>query len=415
MNCQPNRFNLLTVCLLVSAASYAQPEPAAMPPLPPTPPEQVLIASVQHTPVSPAWQETTIQDRIELRRRLIKAYTVSPSDLLAIDNRFGDVTVTHWDRNEMRVEVTITASSDSHDRAEQALNAVRVDERRNDNAYMFQTVINKEYEAAQGDEKSAEGTKKVTKVSSQNSASNEVKTNWSISWSEKGRSIRVDYRISMPKANGLTIKNRFGNVTVPDFSAPINLDSKFGNVYGAAMSNAATVIKSSFGNVTIRDVQHGRVDMSFGDLDINSGNVLTIVQNYGKLRIGATNQVNAQMSYADAVIGAIRQSGRLNVNYAKQLRLEQLPASANQLDVVANFSTVALPVQPQTNCDFDVTVTNGGFTYPTLPNLRLTTPQMPTAPSPPGSRRKQQFVGRVGTGDGPRIRVVSTFGDVKFK
>lgn len=239
--------------------------------------------------------------------------------------------------------------------------------------------------------------------------------------------MRIDYKISMPKTNPLTIKNSFGNVIIPDFWAPLSVQSKVGDVIAARLNHVNTTIKASFGNVTLREMQRGSVDMSFGDLVINSGNVLSIQQTYGKLNIGETNKVDVRTSYTDALIGAVRQSGKFRMNYAKQFRLERIGAAADQIDVEASYSTVALPVQSTPNCDFDVTVTHGGFTYPTLPNLQLlvqpTPPQVPISgfvrPAPsvsdvPRPNRPRQYVGRVGTGEGPRIRVVSTYGDVRF-
>lgn len=392
MNLLQNLFNLallllLSLVLSTECDAQAQSETAVAtlhaPPFPPLPPRTVVLSFASHPPAGPNTQDVA-GERTELHRTLIKSYAVTANDALSINNHFGDVSVALWDRNELRVEISIMSASDDPDRAKRALDAVTIDEQRNGNEYGFKTVIGDAF---------SKGVKRNDRSTNQ---------------------LRVDYRISMPKANALTIRNKFGNVTLPNFSAPLTVDSQFGNVYGSALSNALTKINASFGNVTIRDVQNGNVKMSFGDLDINTGNVLSIVQEYGKLRIGQTNRVDARVSYADAVIGAIRQSGTLKMNYTKLFRLDQLAASADQLNVVANFSTVALPVQPQTNCDFDVTVTHGGFSYPTLPNLRLTA-QPPQAPAAPRPGKRQQYVGRIGTGEGPRIKVVSVFGDVKFK
>ncbi|WP_375446393.1 hypothetical protein [uncultured Fibrella sp.] len=336
-------------------------------------------------------QEET-DDRTEMHRTIVKSFTVDAKDALSIDNRFGDVNVSLWDRNEMRVEIAITSSSQSADRARQALNAVSLDERRDGETYLFKTVIAAGFEG---------GWKK----------------------GDRRNFLRVDYRISMPKNNKLAIKNSFGNTIIPDFWAPLSVESSFGNVYGATLNNLTTKIKASFGNVSIRDVQHGNVVMSFGDVDINSGNVLSIQQTYGKLNIGETNKVDARTSYTDALIGSVRQSGKFKMNYAKQFRVERIGASAEKIDVEASYSTVALPMQSTPNCDFDVTVTHGGFTYPTLPNLQLLAQPGPPPPppltgvsitSPARSGRVRQYVGKVGTGEGPSIKVVATYGDVRF-
>jgi hypothetical protein len=380
MNLLQNLLSQLVVSLFLATSALLLPDCQAQDtvPAPPAPPRQVMLRFVGQQPASP---DEAAQDRTEYTRTILRSFIVDPKAALAIDNRFGDVTVSLWKKNEFRVQIAILASSESPDWATKALNAVTVDEDRQDHVFSFKTVISDDF---------SRGWKRF----------------------ERRNVLRVHYRISMPEANALTIHNKFGNVTLPDFSAPLRLDTQFGNVYGSALSNAATTINAQFGNVSLRDVQHGNVSMSFGDLDINSGNVLTIKQNYGKLRIGETNRVEARMNYADAVIGAIRQSGKLDMSYARQFQLNQLAASADELEVNAKFSTIALPVLPQSNCDFDVTVTHGGFTYPTLPNLRLT---LPTPPTPPRPGMRRQYTGRVGTGDGPRIRVVAVFGDVKFK
>ncbi|MBO0935201.1 DUF4097 family beta strand repeat protein [Fibrella sp. HMF5335] len=322
-------------------------------------------------------------DRTELHRTIVKSYTVTAKDALSVDNHFGDVTVTLWERNEMRVEVAVTSSSDKPERARKVLDAVTIDEQRKDDTFSFKTIIADGFDG---------GWKK----------------------GDRQNYLRVDYRISMPKANRLAIKNSFGNTTIPNFWAPLSLSSKFGNVYGADFNNPNTRIQAEFGNVSIRDIQNGTLTMSFGDIDINSGNVLSIVQDYGKLKIGETNQVDARMSYADASIGLIRQSAKLRLNYARRFLLGQVGASANKIDVEANYSTVAMPVQNESNGNFDITVTHGGFSYPNLPSFRLTTP-----PSPPSLPRRpsqtRQYIGQFGTGGGPHIRVVATYGDVRFK
>ncbi len=384
-----NLFNpyLVVAACLLAACAYAQS------------PDDQPITIAQAAPQPATWTALSplielqegADDRTEVHRTIVKSFMVDAKNALSIDNRFGDVNVSLWDRNEMRVEIDITSSSQSADRARQALQAVSLDERREGDTYLFKTVIADGFDG---------GWKK----------------------GDRRNFLRVNYRISMPKANKLAIKNSFGNTTIPDFWAPLSVESSFGNVYGATLNNVTTKIKASFGNVSIRDVQNGNVVMSFGDVAINSGNVLSIQQTYGKLNIGETNRVDLRTSYTDALIGAVRQSGKFKMNYAKQFRLERIDAAADKIDVEASYSMIALPMQSTPNCDFDITVTHGGFSYPSMPTLQLSAqpgapPTPPTGPSvsvPARPNRPRQYVGRVGTGEGPRIKVVATYGDVRF-
>ncbi|MBO0948677.1 hypothetical protein [Fibrella forsythiae] len=416
-----NPFNpylvFLAACLLAVRALAQAPDdqPAAVAQHTPQP-------AAQFAPMAQLELQELADDRTEYTRTILKSLPVDSKATLSIDNRFGDVSVSLWDRNEFRVNIVITSSSKDANRAKQALNAVQIDERRDGNAYIFKTMIDSEFEKNQ--EKNEDGGTITSSRGEERTYPNGLKTSWKASRKESNTSLQITYRISMPKANGLTINNSFGNTIIPDFWAPLSVSSRFGDVTGATLNNASTKIKASFGNVSIRDVQNGNVVMSFGDVDINSGNVLSIQQTYGKLNIGETNKVDVRTSYTDALIGAVRQSGKFKMNYAKQFRVERIGASADKIDVEATYSSVALPMQSTPNCDFDVTVTHGGFTYPTLPNLQLLTqpttpapPRMPTGitvTSPPRPARVRQYVGKVGNGDGPSIKVVATYGDVRF-
>ncbi len=373
-----SRFNhilLAAACFSLVVPAWAQ-HPA---------PRPLLATADQPADIDP---ETTAGERTELRRTVVKSMSADPKMTLAIENQFGDVAVSVWERAEIRVDMTIISSADDPQRARMALNAVTLDEQRQGDTYLFRTVI-------------AGGTD----------------TNWKRR--DRTNFLRVDYRISMPKTNSLSIKNKFGNTILPDFWAPLSVESSFGNVSGAALNSLETNIRSSFGNVSLRDVAHGTLTMSFGDLDINSGNVLTINQTHGKLNIGEANRVEARTSYGEALIGAIKGSGKFKTNYARQFRVGRIGPAANQIDVESNYSSVALPLQSVPNCDFNVTMTNGTFNVPELANLRMTVPP-PTppvgalAPMPPRPPRARHYAGQVGTGAGPRIRVVATYGEVRF-
>lgn len=404
---------LLAAACLLSAPIYAQ-SPA---------PDAWAVAA---RPAPEGWgTEPELVDRTEYTRTILKSIPVDAKAALSIDNRFGDVSVSLWEKNEFRVQIVISASSEEADKASKALNAVQIDERREGDTYLFKTVIDKDYESnPENDKRTGAG---VITSSGGESKTNSGSVNWKFSRKESGTSLRITYRIQMPKGNGLTIKNSFGNTSIPDFWAPLSVSSKFGDVSGAALNSLNTKIKASFGNVTIRELQNGNVNMSFGDLDIHRGNVLRIEQSYGKLNIGETNRVDAKTSYGRALIGIINQYGKFKTSFAEQLQVSKIGPATEHVDVESNYSSVVLPMQSTPNCDFDVTVTNSHFNVPTVPNLRMMTPPNapagmnltgtatpPTPPRTPHPARTRQYVGRVGNGEGPRIKVVAVYGDVKF-
>ncbi|MDB5239777.1 MAG: hypothetical protein JWP57_402, partial [Spirosoma sp.] len=140
---------------------------------------------------------------VEKKKTIIKVFDVDPNDALTVDNQFGQVSVAIWDKNEIRVQITISANSDSDERAQQFINAVDIDEKRTGNQIVIRTNFN------------------------QNAASNWNLGNWK---NGKDRNnVRIDYAVSMPRQNALNVRNRFGNTSIPAFYAPLTVHNRYGN------------------------------------------------------------------------------------------------------------------------------------------------------------------------------------------
>lgn len=325
---------------------------------------------------------------IERRKTIIKLYDVSEKEHLVIDNQFGQVSVELWNRNEIKVQITITANANSEEKVGEYLSTVNIGEKRSGDLITLRTNIQKR---------------------------NDGDANWGQDKnSEKKSNVRIDYVVSMPRQNPLTVKNKFGNTKIPSFSAPLRIESKFGNFYASELSNPDTDIKVEFGAAEIKEMQNGDLDMSFGNLDVTSANVLKLNNKFGKLKIGEANRLNANVSYSETDIGTLKQSGRITMSFSKGFRIEQLPKTVDDLDIHASYSTVVLPLAEGTDCNFDITVTHGGFNYPT--NNRIIFSNQPNEDdNRHGPRFTKQYSGKVGKGTGAKVKVVASYGNVSFK
>jgi hypothetical protein len=71
-------------------------------------------------------------------RNIAKTYAASGNKLV-IENGFGDVKITTWDKNEISVNIHIEASSDNKDLAEKIFNGIEVSDRQSGNTINFKT------------------------------------------------------------------------------------------------------------------------------------------------------------------------------------------------------------------------------------------------------------------------------------
>src|ERR1700759_4662905 len=61
------------------------------------------------------------------KQRLInKSYPVTADDKLEIENQFGNVVISTWDKNEITVDIEISARANSEEKAQDIMNRIDV-------------------------------------------------------------------------------------------------------------------------------------------------------------------------------------------------------------------------------------------------------------------------------------------------
>lgn len=323
---------------------------------------------------------------IEKKKTIIKLFDVDSKDNLVIDNKYGQVSVGLWDRSEIRVQITITANSDSDDRVQTFLDAVSIEEKRTGNQILVKTNF------------------------SQSNVSN-----WNLGkWKEGGdrNFVTINYEVTMPRQNALSVRNRFGNTLIPVFHAPLVVYSRYGNFSADQLNNRQNDINVAYGKADIRVLDEGKLAMAYGSLELLKANVLVLSNKFGKMTIGDVGKLEADIDYSGANIGTLRESGKIKLDFSGGFRIEQLPKSADNVDIEAAYSSVALPMGRSNDCDFDVTVSYGNFNYSSGSSMHF---YSQPATDNPKARLRKQYVGKVGNGSGPKVRVVAKFGNVNFK
>lgn len=334
------------------------------------------------------WAKDPIESSaIERKKTIIKLFDVDPKDNLVVDNQYGKVSVGLWDKSEIRVQITIVANSDSDERVQRFLDAVSIEERRSGNQITVRTNF------------------------SMNNFSN-----WGInSWkSNNDRNyVKINYDVMMPKQNALTLRNKFGNTDIPEFHAPLNVHSRYGNFSAGQLSGRQNDIDVAYGKADIRTIDRGKLDIAYASLELERANVLLLSNKFGKMNIGDVGKLEADINYSGAKIGTLHESGKIKLDFSGGFRIDQLTKNVDNVDIQANYSSVALPLEGSNNCDFDVTVSYGSFNYSSAQSLHFTS--QPEEKNHTGPRLTKQYVGKIGSGSGTKVRVVSKFGNVNFK
>jgi hypothetical protein len=206
------------------------------------------------------------RDQDVRRQKLInKSYDVTANDRLNIDNQFGNVVVSTWDKSQITVDIEVSARASSDERAQDIMNKIEVHDSRDGNEIRFKTDVDEIH-------------------------NNDKKRN---NEHEGDRSFYIDYIVHMPTANRLSIENSFGKTEVPAFKGLVTLTSKFGSLNTGELDNVDQ-IDVEFGKAYISAINSGKISLKF-DKECRIGKL------GGNVKITSEFSQNVQLNVKDDI------------------------------------------------------------------------------------------------------------------
>jgi hypothetical protein len=232
------------------------------------------------------------------RKNISKSYTVSGDEKLSIENSFGDVAISTWDKNEIQVNIEIVVNAATDEKAQRMMDEINVTDRRSGNEISFKTEIGNMGKMANG--KRNKG-------------------------SDDERKFYIDYKIVMPSGNPLSVENSFGKINIGNFIGPVSLVSKFGQLNTGKLNNART-IHVEFGSADVGPVVNPDVTFKF-----NSKSTIKNISGNAKIHTEFCNNVEISVDKTIKDLNLFESYSNVRLNIP-----EDLSAS---FDVHTNFGS----------------------------------------------------------------------------
>ena len=298
-----------------------------------------------------------------------KTYPIDANDNIKLSNQFGRITVTTWDRHEVKVDIQIKAESNDDDDAQRLLDGVQISDSKNGDQVSFRTDI--------GHNNSS------WKVWSWGSSNNKV------------RKVTINYTVYMPAKTDLNIEQSYGSIVLPDLDGRVKLSSAYGSVSIQNLSNPNNDIEGSYGSLKMGSMNSGKLEFAYGSVDVDE----------------CTN-LKADLSYGSFKLGRLKGAADLNLSNVGGVSIGGLGSGFRKLNINSSYSSVGLNVSDNNNFDFDITTTYGGFKYnDSKVNITSKTPA-------DGSRyfsNTKNYKGHYGKGGDAQVNIHSSYGGVSFE
>ena len=358
-------------------------------------------------PVNPnyAYGEAIIQETatVEKKKVISKSFPVDAKNFLNINNQHGEVKVELWNKNEIKVDITIIGYGKSDAEAQMLIDNVEIIERKEGDKIAFKTMIDT-------DEKSnGNGS-----WSWANSLTNSF--NWSSSKKTmEKRGVEINYMIFMPKSNSLTVANKYGKTIIPQFSAPLKITSNYGSFVSDKLTGGGKDIFVQYGSGNIKQMDDGDLHIAYSKLNIEKADNLKLTNNYGSMILDDINHLDGIIQYSSGKIGKINQTGKLSISYSDGVQLAELSKTLKTLDIRSNYTAVKLPVTGDCNADFEVTTTYANFRYPENKcTLTVNPDNKEDEERRMGIQSTKVYKGKIGKGSATKITIKTNYAGVKF-
>ena len=296
-----------------------------------------------------------------------KAYPLDANDRIRLSNQYGKITVITWDKREVKVDVRIRAQANDDGEAQKLLDEVQIQDSKNGDEVSFRTSV-----------KRTNGSYNI------------------FSWGgRKVHKLDIDYTVYMPARTDLNVEDNYGAIVLPTLEGRVKISSSYGSVTAQNLTNASSEIDGSYGNLKMGIFNGSKLDFSYGNVDM-----------------AECNNLKADLSYGSFKLGKLKGSADIDMSYVGGFRIAELATSAKRLNINASYSGVAVGMPGNSNFDFDITVSNAGFSFN---DDKVTITSKTPADNKHYSPTKN-YKGHFGKGSSEaRVTVNSSYGSVHFE
>jgi hypothetical protein len=330
----------------------------------------------------------------EVTKEFHKEYTAG-AKTLEISNKYGDVVIQSWDKDQIVINVKVTVDMSNRDRAQSFLDKIDV--------------------------QFSEGTNVI-------SAKTILEDNFNFSgWSDSKR-FRIDYNINMPLGTDLTLLNKYGNTDIDELHGLMNLDIKYGNITAGKLTRGnvkpLSQLNIAYGKGTIDETGWLNLTERYvGSMEIAKSQAILLDSKYSKIILGETSSIVGESKYDNIKIENIKnlvlQNGYTEVNIGELTKklnysgsygsfsIDRIPAGFESLDVDTHYMGVKLGIEESASYKLEAKVTYGGLKYDedNFKNQRRIV-----------ENNSHEVSGTVGKEENPtsRVNVLASYGNVKL-
>jgi hypothetical protein len=260
------------------------------------------------------------------KKEFNQTFKTDANGQLQIDNRYGNIIITHWSKNEVAIQVIVESKARSESEAQRGLDRVSIELKQLGN-----TVYG------------------LTSLKNQNGWSNDnnrININYYISMPAKfAANLSQKYgSINLPEKNEgkYTIEVKYGNIAAGSFTAPLRIDAGYSNI---KLEDVKTLMLdvAYCGNVTINNGEEMKIDSKYSNLHMRNVAQLMIDKKYGNLQVQNVDKMAIEVKYSECSVEQIKDALNCSLSYST-LTVKELSPGFSRVRAEARYGNLNLSI-----------------------------------------------------------------------
>lgn len=266
----------------------------------------------------------------EVKQIITKEFPISKDGEVIVINKYGNLVITEWTKNEVSFTVEITGKGEKAQTAQEMVERVSIDFNKTGNKISAETVF------------------KERKYSCNNCGTT------------------VNYTIKVPTEVYLNLTNKYGNINLSRTNRPFKCELKYGNLMVHQLSGTTNTIWLKYGDADIDKANDITLDLKYGNLNLKDANLLKLNSAYSKIRIGNINELNLTSRYDNFNIETLGKldmtTGYSNFNIEElkesfiasvmkygKLKIDKIAVNFTNISIDAAYTPIRLNITSQHN------------------------------------------------------------------
>ena len=297
--------------------------------------------------------QISMAEKIEVSKEYQESYSVDSQTDFKIENKFGDIIIADWEKDEISINLVIKVKSKNKERADKYLNYISSEIKKEGNSVIAITIFDKKWN----------NIKKVE--------------------------VDIKYIIKAPAYLTYDIKNKFGNIAISKITGPTSIDLKYGNLLAKNLRFSKTTelsnIELSYSNADIQlcnyadiEIKYGKLkfgkgkalklDASYSNIDIEKLETLHFEGKYGGFDMDTVDIANIEAKYMNVDIAYLSSKLECEIKYGN-LKAMNITPFFSKIDIEAAFGNVKLLIHPEAVYQITAEVEYGNLNLPKQVNI----------------------------------------------